>query len=50
GGGGRRNLLMWLKSKMEKIGNILGKVIFQYMVLEELWDMLMHIHTINLQY
>ena len=49
-GGGRRNLLMWLKSKMEKIGNILRKVIFQYMVQVGLWDMLIHIHTINLQY
>lgn len=50
GGGGRRNLLMWLKSKMEKIGNILGKVIFQYMVQVGLWDMLIHIHTIDLRY
>lgn len=49
-GGGRRNLLMWLKSKMEKIGNILGKVIFQYMVQVGLWDMLIHIHTIDLRY
>ena len=49
-GGGRRNLLMWLKSKMEKIGNILRKVIFQYMVQVGLWDMLIHIHTINLQH
>ena len=50
GGGGRRNLLMWLKSKMEKIGNILEKVIFQSMVLEELWDMLIHMLMINLPY
>ena len=50
GGGGRRNLLMWLKSKMEKIGNILEKVIFQSMALAELWDMLIHIPMINLQY
>ena len=49
-GGGRRNLLMWLKSKMEKIGNILEKVIFQSMALAELWDMLIHIPMINLQY
>ena len=49
-GGRRRNLLMWLKSKMEKIGNILRKAIFQYMVQVGLWGMLIHIHTINLRY